>query len=359
MHLTIDKLFNDAGIVKAVIDRVQALKLDEIFWKRYLSFEETSSRVFKTYLGTVTGVTAGSVIDKDSNKPLRNRKSLGSGYGEVAYLGDRYQLDNDRLDRLKSLIDKFNEAKPADQKQAVNAIIDYIVDDLRQVMLAPHKRMDIVMGDLRSTGKATVKLADNPQGVELLDMELPVYLISPSKDETTKFITYLQNIVSQLKSKMGAFSVMEMSRATFNKNIVGSSEFKDTYKMILGSAEFATAGGLLTEGMANQVLTGIGLPSIRVVEDVVELQDGTFKQTFADNKITLLPSDNLGKMMWHEPYEISDPIPGKTYTRSEGGMYISNVRTDEGRFMEYGAEWIPNIKAPNKISIIDLSKVNG
>ena len=359
MHLTIDKLFNDAGIIKAVIDRVQALRLDEIFWKRYLSFEETSSRVFKTYLGTVTGVTAGSVIDKDSNKPLRNRKSLGSGYGEVAYLGDRYQLDNDRLDRLKSLIDKFNEAKATDQKQAVSAIIDYIVDDLRQVMLAPHKRMDIVMGDLRSTGKATVKLADNPQGVELLDMELPVHLISPSKDEATKFITYLQNIVTQLKSKMGAFSVMEMSRATFNKNIVGSSEFKDTYKMILGSAEFATAGGLLTEGMANQVLTGIGLPSIRVVEDVVELQDGTFKQTFADNKITLLPSDNLGKMMWHEPYEISDPIPGKTYTRSEGGMYISNIRTDEGRFMEYGAEWIPNIKAPNKISIIDLTKVNG
>lgn len=101
MYLTIQTLLNDPGVVKAVIDRVQALRLDQIFWKKHLDFEETKSRVFKTYLGTVTGVVAGSVIDRNSNKPLRERKSLGSGYGEVAYMGDRYQMD--------SLLIKFNK----------------------------------------------------------------------------------------------------------------------------------------------------------------------------------------------------------------------------------------------------------
>ena len=102
MYLTIQTLLNDPVVVKAVIDRVQALRLDQIFWKKHLDFEETKSRVFKTYLGTVTGVVAGSVIDRNSNKPLRERKSLGSGYGEVAYMGDRYQMD--------SLLIKFNKA---------------------------------------------------------------------------------------------------------------------------------------------------------------------------------------------------------------------------------------------------------
>ena len=102
MKLTLDILFNDPNVFKAVIDRTIATQQDVIFWQRYLDFEETKSRVFKTYLGTVTGVTAGSIIDRNSNKPLRERKSLGSGYGEVAYLGDRYQMDNDRLDTLKS-----------------------------------------------------------------------------------------------------------------------------------------------------------------------------------------------------------------------------------------------------------------
>ena len=71
MKLTLEVLFNDPNVVKAVIDRSVATQQDEIFWKRYLDFEEPKSRVFKTYLGTVTGVTAGSVIDRNSNKPLR------------------------------------------------------------------------------------------------------------------------------------------------------------------------------------------------------------------------------------------------------------------------------------------------
>ncbi|NDV93452.1 hypothetical protein D0T84_00780 [Dysgonomonas sp. 521] len=355
MQLTLDKLFNDPNIVKAIIDRVMQTRLDTIYWKRYLDFEQTMSRTFKTYLGTVTGVTAGSIIDRNSNKPLRERRALGQGYGEVAYLGDRYQMDNDRLDQLKSLIDKYNQAKTADQIDAMNAIIDYITDDLRQVLLAPHKRMDIVVGSLRSTGKAEVKLADNPQGIELLDIELPMKFITPEVGEQAKFISFLKELIESLRATIGAFSVIEMSRSTFNKYIIGASEFGTNYKMIFGSAELAQSGGLMTDAMANQLFTGIGLPPVRIVEEYVAKTDGTTVSTFADKRITLLQADKIGKMMWHEPYEASDPVPGKTYTRSEGGMYISQVRTDEGRFMEYGAEWIPNIAAPHKMVNIDLA----
>jgi hypothetical protein len=359
MKLTLEILFNDPNVVRAVIDRTMATQQDEIFWRRYLDFEETKSRVFKTYLGTVTGVTAGSVIDRNSNKPLRERKSLGSGYGEVAYLGDRYQMDNDRLDMLKSLIDKFNAARPADQVTALNNIIDYIVDDVRQVRLAPHKRMDIVVGDLRSDGKASVTLADNPQGITLLDMELPVKKIIPAAGDKDNFITYLKTQIEAMRPTMGRFSVMEMTRSTFNKNIVGAKEFQNTYKMILGGARVALSGGLITDTMTNQVFSGIGLPPIRIIDDMVAMPDGTSKLVFKDDRITLLPQDKIGKMMWHEPYEISDPVPNKTYTRLEGGMWTSNWRTEEGRFMEYGAEWIPNFTAPNKIAIFDLSTMNG
>lgn len=111
MYLTVQTLLNDPNIVKAVIDRVIALRLDTIYWKKHLDFEKTRSRVFKTYLGTVTGVTAGSVIDRNSGKPLRERKSLGSGYGEVAYMGDRYQMDNERLDMLNLSISSTVHAR--------------------------------------------------------------------------------------------------------------------------------------------------------------------------------------------------------------------------------------------------------
>ncbi|MFQ7266242.1 MAG: hypothetical protein ACLRPS_05125 [Paraprevotella clara] len=354
MYLTVQTLLNDPEIVKAVIDRVQALRLDTIFWKKHLDFEETKSRVFKTYLGTVTGVTAGSVIDRNSNKPLRERKSLGSGYGEVAYLGDRYQMDNDRLDMLQELVTKFNNARPADQQRALNDIINYIVDDYRQVLLAPHKRMDLVDGALRSDGKATVKVDDNPQGIAMLDMELPVHRITPTTGDKSNFIKYLMEQVVELRTKFGMFVSMEMSRKTFIKSIVGSKDFGDFYKQSFAQKDVQLSSGLMSSEMATTIFQGLGLPPIVINEDLVELADGTMKQVFKDNRISLFTTAKQGKMRWHTPYEITDPVPGKNYTRSEGGMYISNVRTDEGRFMEYGCEWIPEYTAPNKIVILDL-----
>lgn len=358
MKLTLETLFNDPNVVKAIIDRSVATEQDKIFWKTYLDFEETASRVFKTYLGTQTGVTAGSIIDRNAEKPLRQRRSLGSGVGEVAYLGDRYQLDNDRLDQIKALIDKFNAARPSEQSTALNAILDYIRDDYRQLRLAPHKRMDLVLGDLISDGKATVDNSNNPNGIELIDIELPVKRITPTVGDKTNFISFLKAQVEALRPTMGRFSTIAMTRSTFNNNIVGSSEFQNTYKMIMSGSQIALSGGLITPDMANNLFSGVGLPTIRIIDDMVAMEDGTSKQVFKDNRITLLPQDKIGKMMWHEPYEITDPVPNKTYTRLEGGMWISNWRDKEGRYNEYGAEWIPNITAPNKIAIFDLDTMN-
>lgn len=359
MVLTLDLLFNNPGIIRAVIDRVQATKMDEIFWKRYLKFERSKARTFKTYIGTVSGVTPGSIIDRNANKPLRGRKALGTGIGEVADLGDRYQLDNDRLEILADLIANFNAANSKDEESAMNAIIDFIVDDMRQTMLAPHKRMDLVLGSLRSTGKAQVETKDNINGVSTLDIELPVNGLEPNKEDGNNFISYLQNVISSQKASVGVFDSMEMTRQTFVKNIINASEFKDSYKRLFGSAELAAKGGMLTEGMVNEVFTSFGLPSVKVIEDYVQIDENRIENAFAENRISLLPKGELGKMRHYTPYEMRDKVPGKTYTTLEGDMFISSVRTDEGRFLEYGAAWIPDLRAPNKLTIINLDTVNG
>lgn len=354
MVLTLEKLFNDNLVIKAVIDRLMQTQVDAIYWQKYLDFEQTPSRLFKTYIGTVTGVTMGSVIDKNSRKPLRNRKNLGSGTGEVAILGNAYQFDNDRLDMVKILIDKFN-TEDANQSAVMTEIINFLSDDIRQATLAPHKRMDFVVGQLRSTGKASVKLVDNPQGIELIDITLPVIEKTPTAEEKAKLVSYLQALVQQLKATVGVFSIMEMNQSCFNTRIAQSAEFQSMYKVILGGSEFAMAGGLMTTSMANQMLVGIGLPAIRIVEEYVVKEDGTTVNCFADDRISLLRQDKIGKMMWHTPYEITDPVPNKVYTGLSGGQFISTLRTDEGRFTEYMAEWMPNITEPNKIVIVKLS----
>ena len=165
MFLTIQTLFDDANIVSAIIRRVNQTRKDTIYWQQYLTFRRVTTRVFKDYIGSVTGVMAGSINSRFGEKPIRERRNIGSGYGEIAYLGDAYQMSIDRLSELQDLIDKFNAAKPADQKAAMEEIVNFLADDYRQITLAAHKRMDIIVGALLmlGDGKSSVRCPLKPK----------------------------------------------------------------------------------------------------------------------------------------------------------------------------------------------------
>ena len=341
MMLTIHTLFNDPNIVNAVIQRVLQTRKDTIYWQQYLDFRRTTTRVFKDYIGQVTGVMAGSINSRYGEKPIRERQNIGSGYGEIAYLGDAYQISIDRLSDLQDLIDKFNAAKPADQVVAMQEIVNFIYDDYRQVLLAAHKRMDIIVGSLLMTGEATVKNKDdNAGGVDLLNIELPFKFIKPDTGAKANFITYLQQQINLLKPGYGNFQKMIMSRGTFVKNIIGSAEFGDKFKMQLTANEMYLSTGLITSQLASQVFTGKNV------------------QIYADDRITLLPQDKIGYMRFHTPYEAVDGVPGRNYTQADGDMLISGYKDKNGRYLEYTAEWIPQISNPNLIVNFDLSTMN-
>lgn len=359
MMLTIYTLFNDPNIVKAVIQRILQTRKDTIYWQQYLDFRRTTTRVFKDYIGKVTGVMAGSINSRYGEKPIRERRNIGSGYGEIAYLGDAYQISIDRLSDLQDLIDKFNAANTADQVAAMQDIVNFIYDDYRQVLLAAHKRMDIVVGSLLMTGRAQVKNKDdNAGGIDLLDIELPFKFITPEAGAKTNFITYLQTTINELKAVYGTFPKMIMSRGTFVKNIIGSSEFGDKFKVQLTGNEMYMSTGLITSQLASSVFTGIGLPAIEIKEDYVLDQSGKNVQIYADDRITLLPQDKIGYMRFHTPYEAVDGVPGRNYSQADGDMLISGYKDGNGRYLEYTAEWIPQISNPNLIVNFDLTTMN-
>lgn len=366
MILTIEALFSDSGIVSAIIQRVNQTRKDTIYWQQYLTFRRTTTRVFKDYIGSVTGVMAGSINSRYGEKPIRERRNIGSGYGEIAYLGDAYQMSIDRLSELQDLINKYNVAKPEDQRRALEDIIDFIIDDFRQVMLAAHKRMDIVVGSLIMTGYASVKNKDaaktDQNAPDLLEIDLPFNFIETTPADVivnskNMFISYMREKLNAIVPDYGRYMKMIMTRGTFNKFVLGSSEFGEQYKMILGSNEMKLSSGLISSALASEVFTGIGLPAIEIKEDYVKDQTGKNVQIYADNRITMLPQDQVGYMRHHTPYEATDPVQGRTYTQADGQMLVSNFRDKSGRYMEYTAEWIPQISNPNLITNFNLSAI--
>ena len=367
MTLTIQTLFNEPAIVGAVINRVLQTRKDTIYWQEFLDWRKTTTRVFKDYIGSVRGVMAGSINSQFGEKPIRERANMGSGVGEIAYLGDRYQMSVDRLSELQDLLDKYNEANAAGQVSALNDIISFIYDDYRQVMLAAHKRMDLVVGDLLMTGKAVVRNKDKAQSeqgaTEFLDIELPMNTIELQDSDVIdgtkkKMVTYLMNKLNELAPDFGKYSKMIMSRGTFVKHIIGSSEFGEMFKMQLGSNQMYLSTGLVTSALASDLFTGIGLPAIEIKDDYVKEQNGKNVQVYADGHITLLPQDKVGYMRYHTPYESTDPVPGMNYTPTgEGDMLVAANRDHNGRYLEYTAEWIPQIADPTLITTLDLTKL--
>lgn len=367
MILTIQSLFNEPAIVGAVINRVLQTRKDAIYWQEFLDWRKTTTRVFKDYIGSVRGVMAGSVNSQFGEKPIRERANMGSGVGEIAYLGDRYQMDVNRLSELQDLLDKYNEANATGQVSALNDIISFIYDDYRQVMLAAHKRMDLVVGDLLMTGKASVRNKDKAQSeqnaTEFLNIELPMNAIELQDSDVIdgakkKMVTYLMNKLNELAPDFGKYSKMIMSRGTFMKHIIGSSEFGEMFKMQLGSNQMYLSTGLVTSALASDLFTGIGLPAIEIKDDYVKEQNGKNVQVYADGHITLLPQDKVGYMRYHTPYEQTDPVPGMTYTPTgDGDMLVAANRDHNGRYLEYTAEWIPQIADPTLITTLDLTKL--
>lgn len=367
MQLTIQNLFDEKEIVGAIINRVLQTRKDTIYWQQYLDWRRTTTRVFKDYIGSVQGVAAGSINSQFGEKPIRERLNMGSGTGEIAYLGDRYQMDVARLSELQDLLDKYNAANAAGQVSALNEIIAFVYDDYRQVMLAAHKRMDLVVGSLLMTGSAVVRNKDKAQSeqgaTELIKIELPLNTINVQSSDIMNggkkmMVKYLMNKLNAIAPDYGRYAKMIMSRGTFVKHILGSSEFGETFKMQLGQNQMYLATGLVTSELASQMFTGIGLPAIEIKEDYVKEQNGKNVQMYADNHITLLPQDKIGYMRFHTPYEQTDPVPGMNYTQTgEGDMLVAANRDHNGRYIEYSAEWIPQIANPTLITHFDLTKL--
>lgn len=351
MNYTINDILGSPQIISAVIDRAKAVENDRPFWRDYLSFREVGADIFATAYGSKSAVRMGSVISPFSEKPIRGREGLVSGTLRVANLGDGFQMDNDRLEELQLMIRRLNENGM--DANSVNEVTDHLVGDFREVILAPEKRIDKLLADLMLTGAASITLKDNPNGVQILDIEIPTNKEEAKTTDKGKLYMLFQKLAT--KYKRYAYQEMVMSNETFAKYFMMSDEFTALFRQKLGSNE-ASVSGLLTEEMLSALFKTIGLPRVRVMSQYVTTLADEAIPLMEEGKVALIPQGELGKLRYKPTYEASDKVPGKSYTEAEGGLLVSTARTSKGRFMEYECKWVPEIKQARSIVSIDLTK---
>ena len=356
MDITIDALLNGKGsdgFIKSVADRSLALERDKILLTHYLRFQGTTTRIFKSLYGTTSAVRMGSVIDRNANKPVRGRRPMGEATLEVADLGDRFQMDNDRLEQLRGLLARAN-ASASPKEFIANEVVDFLVEDFRELSIAPYKRMEKVLFDLMYNGNASVTISDNPKGVQILDMNLPINVVRAKSSDKGHLVDFLVDVRNKYDHL--SFSRMEMSQATYFKYFGSDQGLVGKYKISQGNSEVSITNTVPVSAV-NSMFEALGLPTIRIVRNKVVDLAGKELNICPDDKIVFLPEGDLGKLRHYSPLESEDPVPGKIYTSLEGSHLISSFRTEEGRFLEYGCAWIPEIRLPKSIISVDLTAI--
>ena len=360
MVYTIDNLLSNPVFMTVVINRAMVTlnDLDRIDWMDYLDPAGTNpDGTFKTFSGNKSAVIVGSFIDRNANKPVRKRHAMAKGQGEVGSLGESYQMDNDRLDLLQELVDTLNRLG---RQQDMEAVVNFLVDDFRQCYLAPHKRMDLMLNDLKFTGKAEIRSKADQNGVKINTVTLPFKAgknkLTPTAGNKDTFLSYLVNAIPTLRSAGVGATVMEMNRFTFSNCIAGCKEFKDFFTSKVASFEVGVSNNLISPDIVNTVFASLQIPfRIKLKEVYITMQDGTSENVVPNYKISLLPEGKIGNLRHRAPYEVRDRIPSKAYTLFDNDLFIATERTKEGRFMEYGCDWIVDLDRSYGMGLIDCS----
>ena len=281
------------------------------WFQKYFPFANpTIELTYMTAVGRSRIEAAASIVDRDSDAPLRGRPSLEKYSGEVPAIKQAFKLKESDI-RTWLALQNMNVVGSSAKTQ----ILDLIWGDTKKSGDAAMKKVDMMCLEAVSTGKITVTETNNPDGVryDTIDLLLP----SDQKDTvdtlwsnstTATPIDDIHDVVRELQAKGISTSKMLMSlpvfwamqKATQIKEFMFGTDYK----------------GIPTLEQINQYLSQNKMPTIEIVDESIGIEKNgkiTSIKPFKENVISFVPGGDLGII--HNAYSIEQlrPVGGISY----------------------------------------------
>lgn len=330
-------MFAKAANLQALVDNTAKSLDGEIQWKKWFKWKYTSTLTFEGMLAAGARVVAGSVVDYGARSPRRERPTAQSFLGSVASMKDGFQLDQKEMRRFLELQD----AMASGRMENGVALFDELYPDVKALMLAPHRRLDMWAGEILSNGTATVTANDNPDGVNFsVDFQIPKDKVITKAwalaNTDSKPLTDLRTILDEQKAKGRTYSKMKMTRSTFNKMIT-STEVAGTFglEFVKGQTTYkVNPVNTITPAMVNSVFEATGLPIIELVDYGVQVAGGSVVFPFKNDRVTLHNGDDFGDGFFSYATEERMPVAGVTYAKNDNVLLKYKIEEDY-RLFEY------------------------
>ena len=129
-------ILEESKAFQLLIDKIKEV-FEQPIWKKYLTDKFTLSLDWRAIMGVMENSPAASVIDFSSGKPIAVRPTASKLSGELATMGNKYQMTKRELREMLELqenIGKFGIT--------TTDLINFLFPDIQRATLGPHKQID-------------------------------------------------------------------------------------------------------------------------------------------------------------------------------------------------------------------------
>lgn len=350
-----------ASSLQAIIDN----SLDRFapnWYPKYFGWAPAQQTLtFTSVVGASRIEAAASIVNRSSEAPLRARSEMSKYQGEIPAIKQKFSMrEGDYRDFLALQASSLDEAAKKAQ------LLDFLFDDVKKAGSAPHKRLDIMVLQAISTGKISLTVDNNPDGIILkedLDLLMPLenkLSVTTTAERkwrnplTSTPLTDITNVVTQARLKGHSFEKILMSM-TQAMQLAKSKEVIDS---LISFNQLQKGAAIATIAKVNEYLLANLLPPIELVDEVIGIEKDGIINTFRpwqEGNISFIPSGKLGVIKNAVCLEQMQPVQHvnyAVYNRALLSKWQENDPWAEFTAVELNA--FPAFEAIDKVYILNV-----
>ena len=331
-------------------------QFEPIYWKKYFTWAPIQqSLTIETIIGKSRINAAASIVDRNSQTPERARPGFDTVSSKIPSIREKISLNEDEHRNFIAM-----QYAPIDDATKKEQLLDLLFGDVKTVGNSLHKRLDYMVMDALSTGKISMNITNNPDGIVMPDIDLGMAASqktqAPVKWATTataKPITDILTLVNQYKAQGKLFSKIIMSDAAFMKFVL-----TDEVKAYMAPYFGGSVKTVPTLANANVVLSANNLPIIEINSEIIGVEKDakiTTYQPFNQNVAVFVPSGPLGSIrnaLAMEQFKKVSTVQYATYERGLISKWSENEPWKEWTKGELNA--CPSVDAIDQIHILTI-----
>lgn len=347
---------NDLQIV--INESVKNKLFNTPFYKEYFGWGAAQQSLnFTSVIGASRIEAAASIVNRSSGAPLRSRAELSKYQGEIPAIKEKFMMrESDYRDFLSIQQSQANDTTKKNQ------LAKLLFNDIQNAGNSAHKRLDIMVLQAISTGKISLTVDTNPDGIVLKeDMDL----LMPSENKTTATILWTNKatakpfdditaVVTAASEKGKSFSKILITPVEFNRMKVCTSVIDS----LVSFNQLQKGAAIATLDKINEYLTANLLPVLEILDQVVGIEkDGVIGvlRPFAQANLSFLPSGKLGEIKNAVCIEELRPVSTVAYASFDNALISKWSENDPwGEFTGVELNAFPALEAIDNIYILTV-----